>query len=545
MPCAADPAPYMTTPAIAPQDYFGHHVFLPPLVHDHVDLNNGGISSPKITRKPVGTPPCRQLNKSSETIIHTDTSRNQSPPAMISYVQSQSENGLIHRPEPATELPVANSHLHAGQIRSFLGTLAQQPEPGGPLERRATAISYRSVSMKPVLIHQPRVQSHKALVLEARMSSIDHLNQLPPIILKDPVVARISSNNLAPKESFPVLAIYTPVRTEPDLPVSFTNTSTITTTGFVPLPGLLHQFDGSVESEGVVQARVPSLQHKTAHSSLRQTSHQNSKQNAELRSGHQHHPASTVTSSEHQLEHTRERIARLCPIPYRIAEQANREDTPIFTSTFPKIRRRAEPARNAAITAFQDFRQRYVMENSKFQRGTPLSPPKTRKAQASPEKKAAQGGKGGIDDHSMAGGRGDNLTIRYPEPTVRIVGKDVGKGLAPLGAKIGDGDGVFPHLNLNTALRRPPRMKPPIGCLVLGVIHSIWLLVEPVFDPESDLRRRLQTQRLTWKDVSVIVAAAFFIAGLMLVFALAVRILGVVWGAVGSFGSAVRLLAGL
>jgi len=86
-------------------------------------------------------------------------------------------------------------------------------------------------------------------------------------------------------------------------------------------------------------------------------------------------------------------------------------------------------------------------------------------------------------------------------------------------------------------LPTPGRRPRSIGQVVVGMAQSTWLMVEPVFDPESGIRRRFERRRLTWQDVGLLVAAAMFLTGTFLGTAVLVRLVGLGLQAVKSLGA--------
>lgn len=48
------------------------------------------------------------------------------------------------------------------------------------------------------------------------------------------------------------------------------------------------------------------------------------------------------------------------------------------------------------------------------------------------------------------------------------------------------------------------------------IIGTAWWFVEPVFHPQSEVRKRWEQRRLTWHDVGLVAAATFFAVAMFL-----------------------------
>lgn len=127
---------------------------------------------------------------------------------------------------------------------SFLGQKTNDSDTGQQ-GSEATVISYPSASTKQVTIYRQLAQSHKDPPKGKQITSLD---ELPPVVLKDPI-------DLLNTAIDPRSVVDPPVKgkAEVKLPGSFTNTSTITTTGYDHLQNRPAQFDGR---DGMSEARV-------------------------------------------------------------------------------------------------------------------------------------------------------------------------------------------------------------------------------------------------------------------------------------------------
>lgn len=120
------------------------------------------------------------------------------PTPQHSPLNSQQPNGSPKTPT----MTAMRSPSH--RLESFLDKATRPEEYEDLQERRASAISYRSVSTKQVQIHPPSAQSQRNVSRQGKI--ITCLNELPPIALKAPFEARIPSNYPA-KESYPVVRV--------------------------------------------------------------------------------------------------------------------------------------------------------------------------------------------------------------------------------------------------------------------------------------------------------------------------------------------------
>jgi len=92
---------------------------------------------------------------------------------------------------------------------------------------------------------------------------------------------------------------------------------------------------------------------------------------------------------------------------------------------------------------------------------------------------------------------------------------------------------------------RPVSPQRVIGQVLMRIVQSVWWVVEPVFDPDSAIRRRWEQHRAIWQDVRVFLAAAVFTAGAFLITATCARILGWSVHALKSFVGVFRIVMGV
>lgn len=391
MPCAADPNPYLNGASINQGDYFGHRSVSSPLAQRRQRNSGQGtffLSSimprkTSIPRKPVGST-CRQHNESSETVVHL-------PPILVRQsskdkLQQTVEHCHDH-PSPVSVQKSSNNvqqavkHCHGPTLLPFLDFP----------ERKATVISFRSVSMKPVVIHPQWTRS-------LRIHRVISLDELPPVLLKDPIAVRIQLRiPLSYQPQKKLLRAWAPptiVKTEPDKRLSFINTSTITTTGRVPLLLLPKQLDEASDSRKDTQSKQRCLQYNINQIPQRMSTQRN-KPRGTQKTGFQIHAASTVISSEHQLSLTKELSIKLCQISSPGGNKADLKSKFISTSTcLQSPEKQKNAAQNAALLAFQQSRRETAMKKTEGQDGGLLTPPKIRRQKREGAKKEREETKG-------------------------------------------------------------------------------------------------------------------------------------------------------
>ncbi|KAL2061655.1 hypothetical protein VTL71DRAFT_7032 [Oculimacula yallundae] len=567
MPSAADPAPYINPFAIKEKDYFSHRNVSSPLKKEQ--RSTEAISTYSIPRKPVGSPTRRQDNDSTHTTIHNPAiSVPLSPaPGTVSIEDRQkartglgiSLGGGNVSPKP---LIPSSPRSPSQRLEAFLERAAQMEDSGDPHEKRASVISFQSVSTKQVQIHRPSGQNQRNPSRQARI--ITCLDELPPVKLKDPFTASIPLNSPA-KQTFQVVWMPpTIIKTESDHPRSSTNMFITTTTGSDLALHLPAQLDGQDSSED--QAKMPSLQHKPSRLPLRVDSFQDTRERKELSGSYQTQPADTVTSSVHKLGETKERTARLCQMVSPEGEKVEMKNTPIFISTSLSPEKDKQAARNAAQMAFQHLRHTLAVNKAERQNKDQLTPPKTRK-QKEEVKGLVPGGKEGIGSPSRTDKQNgikreppistpnrkkpeseDRLVVHHPHPAAPKA-DNAGKSKAII-----KGAGMKAVVLHQAGGKSPVRIPPgkqaratqlSIDKALFGLLQNAWLFVEPVFNPDSEVRKRFDRQALTGQDVGLFIAAALFCFGGFIGLLVCARTLGVVVQALKGFGGLVRAVIGV
>jgi hypothetical protein len=577
MPCAAEPTPYVNNTTIKQDDYFGHQVVSSPLARQRLDRATDASSlthrSITIPRKPVGSPSRQRNAESSDTIVHNHSSID---PMLIQPISphrvQQPQTSCVADPALAT-FEHSKDPAPSEQQYPFLGNEALSPEPARPGARKATAISFQPVSTKQVEICPPFVQN-------LTVHRIISLNELPPVSLKDPISARIPSSCRVPKGPLPIWAPLTIIKTEMDKPPSCINTSTIITTGCVPLqprPGQL-EAGSNIQIDTPLRGQPLQHKHKPSQIPLRTSSHQRSKQREMPAVVSQTHPAGIVISSERHLNLTKQRSIRLCQISSPDGDRAERKSTPISISTSPQSPvKQKEAAQNAALLAFHHLRHQTALKKAAGQTREQLTPPKIRKQKREDTRetnanRTARGENGDVGDPSkikrgpekgskatqtsaVAAARtasrigasdSDTLAVWHAEPSAE---KKVGKGERDIAQRAAHMKALALYQKCGVPptkrLPRPGRPTRSIRQVAIGMAQSAWLLVEPVFDTDSPIRKRLERQRLTWQDVGVFVAAVVFMAGTFLASVAFARVAGIGLQVVRAFGVVFRFLTGV
>jgi hypothetical protein len=368
MPCAAEPNLYVNNVPIKQGDYFGHRAVSSPLAQHRLgqatDASSYTARSISIPRKPVGSPSRQRTEESSETIVHNNSS--------VTPVQIQQPfPNEIQQPQHSLSVdPVwatlgQNMSLASSKPPPFLGKEALSSKLAGLFENKATAISFRSVSTKQVVVHPPLAQG-------VSIRRIISLNELPPVSLKNPIAARVPSSCQIPKGLLSTWAPPAIIKTEPDRPISFINTSTITTTGCAPLQRLPSQLDGASDTRNDIPSTWQSLQHKFGQIPLRTSSHHHQRKILReiLRRMSQLHRSDIVISSGHQLALTKERSIRLCQTSSPEGDKMELKSTLISISTCHQSpEKQKEAAQNAALLAFQQLRRQTEIKKTEGQNG--------------------------------------------------------------------------------------------------------------------------------------------------------------------------------
>jgi hypothetical protein len=577
MPCAAEPTPYVNNTLLRQDDYFGHRVVSSPLLRQRsdqaTDISSFNSRSRTITtpRKPVGSPSHRCNEESSDTIVHNNSSITPVPIQPAPPHRPQQPQISSFSDMGRAVLEQNSCHTPPEKQDPFLGKEALSSEPADPHERKATVISFRSASTRQVAIRPPLAQSHSA-------QHIISLNKLALVSLKDPIAARIPSSYQTPKGPLSTWAPPTIIKTKPDRPTSSINTSTIITTGCAPLQRLLGQLDGASGIRNDTLSRRQCLQQMSSQIPLRTCSHQRSKPSEMQRTLSQIHPVNIGISSEHQLNLTKQRSVRLCQISSLGGDRMELKSIPISISTSPlSPEKQKEAAHNAALLAFQQLRHQIAMKKTEGQSGGQLTPPKIRKQKGEDMRelntkkvhRIVRGESGDTGDLSKLkeAGRGlkvsqkravgaavrlamprigpsDKPAVWHPEPSAeeKVRGKETGAQMKEMGVLQKAPSYQKRGLSPAKGVPRPGRPTRSMGEVVVGMAQSAWFIVEPVFDPNSGIRKRFERQCLTWQDVGLLVAAAMFMMGTFLATVVFARVVGIGLQAMRAFGTVFRLL---
>jgi hypothetical protein len=469
------------------------------------------------------------------------------------------------------------------QRHSFLDKLSLVPIPGTRSIREAIATSYQSASTRQYIPRHPLAQNQTAGSPNNRVTA---LNDFPRISLKDPATARMPSNS--PPNPHVVWAPPTLREIEPVDHISPTIIHTTTTIGHDHLRHPATQVDRSAEVED--QNQASSMSHQSTHVPIRESSQLPQTQNDMHNRTSQTPLADIVTLSEHQLTPMKNRTARLCQMTLPEGEEERMKSIPTSTSTYPQTP--IKGAYHAALQAFQNSRHKAAMRKTQGQNGEVLTPPKTRarypQNQMDREVMVVPGGLGGIGDRSAdrqhngenrpnayqknfltptnasltRGRRQDGLVVWHQSPSVERKTAGSGyhlqghrsRGLSPV--RVNHPESQMGHRQLRGEMvgdvygpqggqqgSRHPKNKAPkpltpetaIQQTMIRICQTAWWFVEPVFDPHSAIRQRWEQRRLTWKDISLVFAAATFTAGTLMVALVLARIAGLTFQAMKGF----------
>jgi hypothetical protein len=81
-----------------------------------------------------------------------------------------------------------------------------------------------------------------------------------------------------------------------------------------------------------------------------------------------------------------------------------------------------------------------------------------------------------------------------------------------------------------------------VSWIVFVIVESVWSFVEPVFDPKSDVRKRLEGGNATMRDIILVAAAAGFVCAMLVVTVLVFRVIIMGLQVVKGFWSVLRIL---
>ena len=569
MPTAAEPTPYLNQRNIEQQDYFGNRNSYVPSIPDQASPSNQADfpQTMSIARKPVGTPPSRQVSADSvvhpqkeERTLKTDSSE------FHPLVQptTKRDKALERKPVSAetgvpAEAVVSTIRFEptnfVAQSQSFLDKPPVPSKVGDPRTRKATATSYRSASTSQVMggrrpLGPNQGQNHRFSNPGSRISS---LRDLPPIFLKDPLTARIPSGCLPSLRV--VLAPPTVTEPNPVEPISSTTTSITTTTGSDRPQHDSVQPTGPVKIMNQDASDVSSQQSKSAQVSSITISQQTQKPNNTHSNMLQIHQADIVTLSASQLAPTKSRIARLCQM-ISAEREGQLKTTPTSTSTYPRAPGKVSSgAHTAALTAYQNSRNKAAMKRTEMQVGDRLNPNTIRVGPGDTgshlrnqndencyEKSLIIGPQAGWSSN-----RQDDLVIwRLPPNGEQYMGRGKQRVLQLQQNTDASPVKVFnppPNITQRYArgqtaevvgfpIQKIPRpglsqVHPSVKQAVTLVVQTTWWFVGPAFEPDSALRKRWEQGCLTGKDTGVLSAASLcMVVGLVMT----VGVLRFAWG---------------
>jgi hypothetical protein len=284
------------------------------------------------------------------------------------------------------------------------------------------------------------------------------------------------------------------------------------------------------------------------------------------------HRAGIIISSGHQLSLTKERSTRLCRTGSLEGDKTELKSTHISISTCHQSPvKQKGAAQNAALLAFQQLRRQVATKKAEGQRGGQLTPPEIRKQAAedtrsvnsrvvhkpaqdenvdigNPSTLKSELGKGlkASQANAVSAARAatsrigvsDKLAVWHPEPSAE---KEVGETGAHIKAIV-----LYQRHCVSSKKGLPTPGRPPrsICQIIVGMAQGAWLIVEPVSDPKSSIRKRFERGYFTGEDVGLFVAAALFMVGMFLAIVAFARVVGIGLQTVRAFGAVFRLLTG-
>ncbi|KAG9241512.1 hypothetical protein BJ878DRAFT_482880 [Calycina marina] len=483
------------------------------------------------------------------------TLRGQKP--TLQYTSNGATTPILPDPVPNPGQPLFSAE-NAGIPQAFesSGMSPSNPDPTPALSMNAflgqslieagdtIAISSQSTSVNQVQVHQQLDQN------QSSDSPILSLDKFPPVFIKNPEMARsplsslpnnygsaqvtdpapqqtLRNKTLRQKKSAKSVPVPKPKPTHlsPSPINQVLSTPIITTTGHKLNQHHFNQLDGMDEFITGAQVIQPLLQ-RVNMIPLRSSSF---KKRSSLTRSKMRNPISdtheTVTSSEHLLHQTKKRTAELCRNESPVKEHGVKS-TPISTSTSLFSKEESlnhKVAQSAAEFAVQKW-----------------TPPKK-----------IQEGQGGIgapskdDDHQTVFVGKDLVGIMYSNGHTVGHSLRASTQLKQLTYPKGKGTKSEPSTSPKEAPKKSSkeddtkgaklsavaglqRRKAPVsvGEAVSRITETAWWLVEPVFDPESNLRKRWEKDETTWKDVGTFVAAACFVACVTLMIVICGRTVG-------------------
>ncbi|KAF8863285.1 hypothetical protein BDZ45DRAFT_139211 [Acephala macrosclerotiorum] len=275
----------------------------------------------RISRKPVGTPHRRAIDGSTNTVIHTN--------CVSASPDATSTSKIVH------ELDQTATPFNK-EDKPFLDHILSDTASTSQQERKATATSYRSVSMNQAQIRQSSDLSLNATNPGRRIIS---LNGLPPVPFKAPITALAPLSCQSRDVFYPVWPPPEIQQTQPDKIHPSINMSTITTTGCAPQP-FLAQSDGTSDITSDAPAKAPTPEYKLNQVTLRSTS---TSKESPKHTQHQEPPTPRVdTMSTTQAED---------PSPEYRLNQVTLRSTSVLEELSEEIQHQASPAPPADTTS--------------------------------------------------------------------------------------------------------------------------------------------------------------------------------------------------
>lgn len=161
-----------------------------------------------IRPKEAGSGILRRRASSSETVIHNIETDQSLPvelldnPRLVSNVTPPSVPPQVHVTTPGETTHTLSSVSPSAGGESFLEILRGPSESKEPRENEAIGISCPSALMNQALTHLSSLQEPKDISQANRIKS---LKDFPPVLLKDPISARIPLN--AQSQRIPLLSL--------------------------------------------------------------------------------------------------------------------------------------------------------------------------------------------------------------------------------------------------------------------------------------------------------------------------------------------------
>ncbi|RDL33666.1 uncharacterized protein BP5553_08034 [Venustampulla echinocandica] len=558
MQTAANPKSHEQSSPVEVQDGPAQRTTSPPsgrgaLHPAHQSVESTPHLHPNITirRKPIGSPPRRPLSGNSEdTVICA--------PDASGIMDTAENRPRQHQNEAPAEVGDSNRrHATSQEGKHFLGKCEPLGVSDNPGERKAIAISFRSVIMKQVQIDRPPV-IRRQISFQGKL--VGSPSELPPVSPEAPLDVRIPLNFQAQKGCPQVWAPPTILNVEPDEQTSSTSIPTTTTTGCLPPAHHLSiQVDGP-ESDSRDMKKAPPPQRRRScvrHSSLRRRPYRiplrgsslvSSKRNEMQNQGCPVPAVDIDISSEPHLDQVvRRRTARFCGMVSPGRGKVGKRSTRISISTSPPPRRRVKLKSSARSPMFLAFKRlKYPAEMTEVARKMgmhrqvkavtvatedgddtvdPLvSMRTTREAEGEVEAEAeaevevgnntfrtddslvvwhAEPGRSVGDGYASAG-KSKDAVILHPAPATHGQGNGNDTGNGNNGNNNKNGVLLFPANNTRPRpARQPASAASPVSAASavsgpIGQVAACWSwIVGPLLDPDRRLGPRPETEAET------------------------------------------------